>query len=166
MKYYYVLALLLGYSSCVLAEECMDNSNIDSLREVFKKNNKKLLIEMSSKEMRRYVESDLLIKNKYSTLVNVSEVYYGWGVDKKSKYPVNTSAVFPNEKVCVWNVSFALPESIRKNVMMMVLMGILLNLRKLMGKQFYITLPLCLILFPTELWLAKLPINLCCKNSL
>ncbi|EOX7369023.1 sugar ABC transporter permease [Klebsiella pneumoniae] len=151
MKYYYVLALLLGYSSCVLAEECMDNSNIDSLREVFKKNNKKLLIEMSSKEMRRYVESDLLIKNKYSTLVNVSEVYYGWGVDKKSKYPVNTSAVFPNEKVCVWNVSFALPESIRKNVMMMVLMGILLNLRKLMGKQFYITLPLCLILFPTEL---------------
>ncbi|EGF59536.1 conserved domain protein [Klebsiella sp. MS 92-3] len=45
-------------------------------------------------------------------------------------------------------------------------MGILLNLRKLMGKQFYITLPLCLILFPTELWLAKLPINLCCKNSL
>ncbi|HHN5660112.1 TPA: sugar ABC transporter permease [Klebsiella pneumoniae] len=151
MKYYYVLALLLGYSSCVLAEECMDNSNIDSLREVFKKNNKKLLIEMSSKEMRRYVESDLLIKNKYSTLVNVSEVYYGWGVDKKSKYPVNTSAVFPNEKVCVWNVSFALPESIRKNVMMMVLMGILLNLRKLMGKQFYITLPLCLILFPSEL---------------
>lgn len=151
MKYYYVLALLLGYSSCVLAEECMDNSNIDSLREVFKKNNKKLLIEMSSKEMWRYVESDLLIKNKYSTLVNVSEVYYGWGVDKKSKYPVNTSAVFPNEKVCVWNVSFALPESIRKNVMMMVLMGILLNLRKLMGKQFYITLPLCLILFPTEL---------------
>ncbi|MCY0455130.1 sugar ABC transporter permease [Klebsiella pneumoniae] len=151
MKYYYVLALLLGYSSCVLAEECMDNSNIDSLREVFKKNNKKLLIDMSSKEMRRYVESDLLIKNKYSTLVNVSEVYYGWGVDKKSKYPVNTSAVFPNEKVCVWNVSFALPESIRKNVMMMVLMGILLNLRKLMGKQFYITLPLCLILFPTEL---------------
>lgn len=151
MKYYYVLALLLGYSSCVLAEECMDNSNIDSLREVFKKNNKKLLIEMSSKEMRRYVESGLLIKNKYSTLVNVSEVYYGWGVDKKSKYPVNTSAVFPNEKVCVWNVSFALPESIRKNVMMMVLMGILLNLRKLMGKQFYITLPLCLILFPTEL---------------
>ena len=151
MKYYYVLALLLGYSSCVLAEECMDNSNIDSLREVFKKNNKMLLIEMSSKEMRRYVESDLLIKNKYSTLVNVSEVYYGWGVDKKSKYPVNTSAVFPSEKVCVWNVSFALPESIRKNVMMMVLMGILLNLRKLMGKQFYITLPLCLILFPTEL---------------
>ncbi|UNA36017.1 sugar ABC transporter permease [Klebsiella variicola subsp. variicola] len=151
VKYYYVLALLLGYSSCVLAEECMDNSNIDSLREVFKKNNKKLLIEMSSKEMRRYVESDILIKNKYSTLVNVSEVYYGWGVDKKSKYPVNTSAVFPNEKVCVWNVSFALPESIRKNVMMMVLMGILLNLRKLMGKQFYITLPLCLILFPTEL---------------
>ena len=106
---------------------------------------------MSSKEMWRYVESDLLIKNKYSTLVNVSEVYYGWGVDKKSKYPVNTSAVFPNEKVCVWNVSFALPESIRKNVMMKVLMGILLNLRKLMGKQFYITLPLCLILFPTEL---------------
>ncbi|HFR4344530.1 maltose transporter permease [Klebsiella pneumoniae] len=99
-------------------------------------------------------------------IVNVSEVYYGWGVDKKSKYPVNTSAVFPNEKVCVWNVSFALPESIRKNVMMMVLMDILLNLRKLMGKQFYITLPLCLILFPTELWLAKLPINLCCKNSL
>ncbi|PJG36272.1 sugar ABC transporter permease, partial [Enterobacter hormaechei] len=45
----------------------MDNSNIDSLRQVFKKNNKKLLIEMSSKEMRRYVESDLLIKNKYST---------------------------------------------------------------------------------------------------
>ncbi|MDN2646813.1 hypothetical protein OB909_15365 [Klebsiella pneumoniae] len=37
VKYYYVLALLLGYSSCVLAEECMDNSNIDSLREVFKK---------------------------------------------------------------------------------------------------------------------------------
>ena len=31
-------------------------------------------------------------------IVNVSEVYYGWGVDKKSKYPVNTSAVFPNER--------------------------------------------------------------------
>jgi hypothetical protein len=129
----------------------MDNSNMDSLREIFKTNNKQLLIEMSSKEVRRYIEADLLIKNKHSTLVNVSEVYYGWGVDKKSNYPVNTSAVFPNEKVCVWNVSFALPESMRKNVMMMVLMGILLNLRKLMGKQFYIILPPCLTLFPTEL---------------
>ncbi|WP_228710556.1 hypothetical protein [Klebsiella pneumoniae] len=69
---------------------------------------------MSSKEMWRYVESDLLIKINTVHIVNVSEVYYGWGVDKKSKYPVNTSAVFPNEKVCVWNVSFALPESIRK----------------------------------------------------
>lgn len=36
-------------------------------------------------------------------IVNVSEVYYGWGVDKKSKYPVNTSAVFPNEK-CVYGM--------------------------------------------------------------
>lgn len=105
---------------------------------------------MSSKEMRRYVESDLLIK---INTVHLS-MYLRFtmaGEWTKSKYPVNTSAVFPNEKVCVWNVSFALPESIRKNVMMMVLMGILLNLRKLMGKQFYITLPLCLILFPTEL---------------
>lgn len=151
MKYHYVLALSLCYSSSVLAVECMDKSNIDSLREIFKTNNKKLLIEMASKEVKQYIESDLLIKNKYSTLVNVSEVYYGWGVDKKSKYPVNTSAVFPNEKVCVWNVSFALPESMRKNVMMMVPMGILLNLRKLMGKQFYISLPLCLTHFLTEL---------------
>lgn len=114
MKYHYVLALLLCYSSSVLAVECMDDSNIDSLREIFKTNNKKLLIEMASKEVKQYIEGDLLIKNKYSTLVNVSEVYYGWGADKKSKYPVNTSAVFPNENVCVWNVSFALPESMRK----------------------------------------------------
>lgn len=67
MKCYFVLALLLGYSSCVLAEECMDNSNIDSLREIFKTNNKNLLIEMSSKEVKHYIESDLLIKNEYST---------------------------------------------------------------------------------------------------
>ncbi|VCZ81382.1 hypothetical protein BANRA_02471 [Klebsiella pneumoniae] len=102
MKYYYVLALLLGYSSCVLAEECMDNSNIDSLREVFK-NNKKLLIEMSSKEMRRYVESDLLIKNKYSTLVNVSEVYYGWGVDKNQSILL-THRQFSQMKKCVYGM--------------------------------------------------------------
>lgn len=84
-------------------------------------------------------------------IVNVSEVYYGWEWTK-SKYPVNTSAVFPNEK-CVYGMYLLhYQESIRKkNVMMMVLMGIFLNLRKLMGKQFYITLPLCLILFPTEL---------------
>lgn len=151
MKYYYVLALLLGYSSCVLAEECMDNSNIDSLREVFKKNNKKLLIEMSSKEMRRYVESDLLIKNKYSTLVNVSEVYYGWGVDKTQSILL-THRQFSQMKKCVYGMYLLHYQSLlEKNVMMMVLMGILLNLRKLMGKQFYITLPLCLILFPTEL---------------
>ncbi|EPY6905207.1 hypothetical protein ACXEHF_002442 [Klebsiella pneumoniae] len=151
MKYYYVLALLLGYSSCVLAEECMDNSNIDSLREVFKKNNKKLLIEMSSKEMRRYVESDLLIKNKYSTLVNVSEVYYGWGVDKNQSILL-THRQFSQMKRCVYGMYLLHYQSLlEKNVMMMVLMGILLNLRKLMGKQFYITLPLCLLLFPTEL---------------
>ncbi|VCZ17438.1 hypothetical protein BANRA_04616 [Klebsiella pneumoniae] len=101
MKYYYVLALLLGYSSCVLAEECMDNSNIDSLREVFKKNNKKLLIEMSSKEMRRYVESDLLIKNKYSTLVNVSEVYYGWGVDKNQSILLTHRQFSQMKSVCM-----------------------------------------------------------------
>lgn len=134
MKCYFVLAVFLAYSSCVLAEECMDNANINSLREIFKENNKKLLIEMSLQEVRHYIESDLLIKNEYSTLVNVSEVYYGWGVDKKTKYPVNTSAVYPKEKVCVWNISFALPEYMRKNVMMMVLMDILLNLRKLMEK--------------------------------
>lgn len=151
MKYYYVLALLLGYSSCVLAEECMDNSNIDSLREVFKKNNKKLLIEMSSKEMRRYVESDLLIKNKYSTLVNVSEVYYGWGVDKNQSILL-THRQFSQMKRCVYGMYLLHYQSLlEKNVMMMVLMGILLNLRKLMGKQFYITLSLCLLLFPTEL---------------
>lgn len=151
MKYYYVLALLLGYSSCVLAEECMDNSNIDSLREVFKKNNKKLLIEMSSKEMRRYVESDILIKNKYSTLVNVSEVYYGWEWTKNQSILL-THRQFSQMKKCVYGMYLLHYQSLlEKNVMMMVLMGILLNLRKLMGKQFYITLPLCLILFPTEL---------------
>lgn len=57
---------------------------------------------MSSQEVRHYIESDLLIKNEYSTLVNVSEVYYGWGVDKKTKYPVNTSAVYP--KKCVYGI--------------------------------------------------------------
>ncbi|MCK7436467.1 hypothetical protein L8P13_02210 [Enterobacter cloacae] len=88
---------------------------------------------MSSQEVRHYIESDLLIKNEYSTLVNISEVCYGWGVDKK-KDPVNASAVYPKEKVCVWNISFALPEYMRKNVMMMVLVDILLNLRKLMRK--------------------------------
>ncbi|MDK9476679.1 hypothetical protein QNH91_24115 [Klebsiella pneumoniae] len=80
------------------------------------------------------VESDLLIKNKYSTLVNVSEVYYGWGVDKKSKYPVNTSAVFPNEKVCVWNVSFALPESIRKKCDDDGAYGYFIEFKKVNGK--------------------------------
>lgn len=114
MECYFVLAVFLGYSSCVLAEECMDNANINSLREIFKENNKKLLIGMSSQEVIHYIESDLLIKNEYSTLVNISEVYYGWGVDKKTKYPVNTSAVYPKEKVCVWNISFALPEYMRK----------------------------------------------------
>ncbi|SPZ51992.1 Uncharacterised protein [Serratia quinivorans] len=134
MKYHYVLALLLCYSSSVLAEECMDNSNIDSLREIFKTNNKKLLIEMASKEVKQYIEGDLLIKNKYSTLVNVSEVYYGWGVDKKSKYPVNTSAVFPNEKVCVWNVSFALPESMRKKCDDDGAYGYFIEFKKVNGK--------------------------------
>ncbi|MGG9844961.1 hypothetical protein ACQ9KT_11195, partial [Klebsiella pneumoniae] len=71
-----------------------------------------------------------------------------------------------NQRVSLGRNDLLIRTFLRKNVMMMVLMGILLNLRKLMGKQFYITLPLCLILFPTELWLAKLPINLCCKNSL
>ena len=53
---------------------------------------------------------------------------------------------------CVYGMYLLHYQSLlEKNVMMMVLMGILLNLRKLMGKQFYITLPLCLILFPTEL---------------
>ena len=133
MECYFVLAVFLGYSSCVLAEECMDNANINSLREIFKENNKKFLIGMSSQEVRHYIEGDLLIKNEYSTLVNISEVYYGWRVDKK-KYPVNASAVYQKEKVCVWNISFALPEYMRKNVMMMVLVDILLNLRKLMRK--------------------------------
>ncbi|WP_407261058.1 hypothetical protein [Klebsiella pneumoniae] len=91
MKYYYVLALLLGYSSCVLAEECMDNSNIDSLRQVFK-NNKKLLIEMSSKEMWRYVESDLLmegankqvISSQADSLIKISRIWADF-------FPANTS---------------------------------------------------------------------------
>lgn len=134
MKCYFVLAVFLGCSSCVLAEECMDNANINSLREIFKENNKKLLIEMSSQEVRHYIESDLLIKNEYSTLVNVSEVYYGWGVDKKTKYPVNTSAVYPKKK-CVYGIYLLRYQSTcEKNVMMMVLMDILLNLRKLMEK--------------------------------
>ncbi|MER0132771.1 hypothetical protein KD913_16470 [Klebsiella pneumoniae] len=91
VKYYYVLALLLGYSSCVLAEECMDNSNIDSLRQVFK-NNKKLLIEMSSKEMWRYVESDLLmegankqvISSQADSLIKISRIWADF-------FPANTS---------------------------------------------------------------------------
>ena len=67
-------------------------------------------------------------------IVNVSEVYYGWGVDKKSKYPVNTSAVFPNEKVCVWNVSFALPESIRKKCDDEGAYGYFIEFKKVNGK--------------------------------
>ncbi len=78
-----------------------------------------------------------------------------------------THRQFSQMKKCVYGMYLLHYQSLlEKNVMMMVLMGIFLNLRKLMGKQFYITLPLCLILFPTELELAKLPINLCCKNSL
>lgn len=133
MKCYFVLAVFLGYSSCVLAEECMDNANINSLREIFKENNKKLLIEMSSQEVRHYIESDLLIKNEYSTLVNVSEVYYGWGVDKKTKYPVNTSAVYP-KKVCVWNISFALPEYMRKKCDDDGAYGYFIEFKKVNGK--------------------------------
>lgn len=134
MECYFVLAVFLGYSSCVLAEECMDNANINSLREIFKENNKKLLIEMSSQEVRHYIESDLLIKNEYSTLVNVSEVYYGWGVDKKTKYPVNTSAVYPKEKVCVWNISFALPEYMRKKCDDDGAYGYFIEFKKVNGK--------------------------------
>ncbi|ADF61366.1 Uncharacterised protein [Enterobacter cloacae] len=134
MKCYFVLAVFLAYSSCVLAEECMDNANINSLREIFKENNKKLLIEMSLQEVRHYIESDLLIKNEYSTLVNVSEVYYGWGVDKKTKYPVNTSAVYPKEKVCVWNISFALPEYMRKKCDDDGAYGYFIEFKKVNGK--------------------------------
>ncbi|MCJ8536306.1 sugar ABC transporter permease [Enterobacter cloacae] len=134
MKCYFVLAVFLAYSSSVLAEECMDNANINSLREIFKENNKKLLIEMSLQEVRHYIESDLLIKNEYSTLVNVSEVYYGWGVDKKTKYPVNTSAVYPKEKVCVWNISFALPEYMRKKCDDDGAYGYFIEFKKVNGK--------------------------------
>lgn len=77
-----------------------------------------------------------------------------------------THRQFSQMKKCVYGMYLLHYQSLLEKNVMMVLMGILLNLRKLMGKQFYITLPLCLILFPTELWLAKLPINLCCKNSL
>lgn len=46
MKCYFVLVVFFVYSFCVLVEECMDNVNINFLREIFKENNKKLLIEM------------------------------------------------------------------------------------------------------------------------
>jgi hypothetical protein len=72
------------------------------------------------------------------------------GVWTKNQIILLTHRQFSQMKKCVYGMYLLLPESIRKNVMMMVLMGILLNLRKLMGKQFYIILPLCLTL-PTEL---------------
>lgn len=103
MKCYFVLAVFLAYSSCVLAEECMDNANINSLREIFKENNKKLLIEMSLQEVRHYIESDLLIKNEYSTLVNVSEVYYGWVLTKKQSILL-TPRQFTQKKKCVYGI--------------------------------------------------------------
>ncbi|WP_227661236.1 maltose transporter permease [Klebsiella pneumoniae] len=56
------------------------------------------------------------------------------GSGQKSKYPVNTSAVFPNEKVCVWNVSFALPESIRKKCDDDGAYGYFIEFKKVNGK--------------------------------
>lgn len=57
---------------------------------------------MSSQEVRHYIERDLLIENEYSTLVNISEVYYGWGVDKKSIQL--THRQFTQKKKCVYGI--------------------------------------------------------------
>ena len=81
----------------------MDNSNIDSLREIFKTNNKNLLIEMSSKSKKHYIENDLLIKNEHSTLVNLSEIYYGWGVDKNQSILL-THRQFSQMQKCVYGM--------------------------------------------------------------
>lgn len=113
MKFFYLI-LLFSYGSYASTEECINKSDVDSLIGVFKNNDKQSLINFSSDAIKGDVEQDELILNKKSTLVNMSEVYYGWGVDKNSKYPMHSSPVFPGERVCVWNISFALPESMRK----------------------------------------------------
>ncbi|MDN4629823.1 hypothetical protein [Erwinia sp. PsM31] len=88
------IALLFIYSSYASANECIAISDVESFIMTFKKNDKQSLIDIVVDSVKHYIEYDLLIKNKIIILVNISEVYYGWDVNKKLKYPVNTSAVF------------------------------------------------------------------------
>lgn len=77
----------------------------------------------------------------------MSEVYYGWGVDKNSKYPMHSSPVFPGERVCVWNISFALPKSMRKKCDDDGAYGYFIDFKKMEGSCHYTDLFPCLMLF-------------------
>lgn len=75
-----------------------------------------------------------MIKNEYSIFVNVFEVYYGWGVDKKIKYFVNILVVYLKEKVCVWNIFFVLLEYMRKKCDDDGVYGYFIEFKKVNGK--------------------------------
>ncbi len=134
MKFFF-LALLLSYGSYASAEECVVKSDVDSLLEIFKANDKKILIDMSADSVRHDVETDDIILNKKSTLINISDVSYGWGVDEKSTYPIYTSPVPPSENICVWTVSFSLPEPMRKKCDDDGAYGYFIDFKKINGKM-------------------------------
>lgn len=66
---FYCLILFLSYGSYASAEECINKSDVDSLIETFKNNDKQSLIKFSVDAIKSDIEQDELISNKKALLL-------------------------------------------------------------------------------------------------
>ncbi|HFZ8993327.1 TPA: sugar ABC transporter permease [Citrobacter freundii] len=109
-----VSVCLLLFCSGAFANECITKADADFLKGVFRSNDKNGLMTLVSKEIKDEVISDDVLKNKNSTLKNISEITYAWGQKRNDGSPSHLSVKFPDEKICVWRVTFTLPKNIRE----------------------------------------------------
>ena len=156
-----LLFMAIFYPFIVSAEnkECISKNEAISLKNDFfsaSENSdflRKTATEKVAKQLDRYT---FLLKNS-SIIKKSTEIDFGWGSAQSLDMPSKTSQSFPAGSVCIWDVSFSLPENVRKMCDDDGAYGYFFNFRKIDGKlHLYSTLELIDSLSDTTLACEKM----------
>lgn len=115
MRYALFFLFIIITSAHAADDKCFSRDDVLLIKNIFIKNDRTELANLATDSARGKMFSDQLYGSARFTLTNISEVFYGWGEKRKDfDAPSDGSIKYPNQKVCVWELEFSLPEKIRK----------------------------------------------------
>ncbi|MBS0967813.1 hypothetical protein JK232_02795 [Nissabacter archeti] len=113
-----LLFLIIYYPSFIFAKhiECINQLEAASL--VKRLSNESIssdiLKEMAIENLQESFDQYSYLRSNNLIIARSNEVVFGWGGGKNFNMPSEYSKEFPEEGICVWEITFSLPEYVRR----------------------------------------------------